>query len=155
MSDKPLDELFQRLQARRPRRGFRPCAWYNAEGDALEIYFTPEPHVAERLDSLFTLFVAAGERERIVGLAIKNMRQHFGEQSGLPEVLLRADRATVRLLVYGALFAHEFVLRSARPRKGRGPRSRSGSGSDLVNAIVEQFGDTVLELQNLEAVAPG
>lgn len=145
--DRPFDDLMAALTSASPAGAFRPCAWYNADGDAWEIYLSPEPHLAERVDALFTVLVSEADRDKVVGVVIKNIRKHFGP-AGLTEVLCKVERATVRLLVQGALFAQEFSL--IRQTSNRPPSGLAGDAR--VQEIIAQVGDIEVELQNREAL---
>lgn len=104
----PFAQMYEEMAARPPGK-FRPCARYNEAGDALEIYLDPAPHVVERVDSLFSIFVDAADRNHIVGLAIKDIGKNF-EGDDLKRVLFSAGRARASLLLLGARFQLEAQL---------------------------------------------
>ena len=145
--ERPFDEVMHSLEARPQEAAFRPCAWYNPDGDAWEIYLTPEPHVAERVDPLFTVLVADADRNRVVGVVIKNIKKHFGP-AGLTSALCATGHATVRLLLQGALFAHEYNLIRHPDRRS----SASQPNASRVQEILDQVGDVEVDLTNREAL---
>lgn len=148
-----FDQFLEVLEHAAPPREFEPFAWYNAPGDSLEIYLTADHHVSERVNSLFTVFVAADDRERVVGLAIKNIQEHFGDS--VKELLVEVGRATVNLLVYGALTGVEvqrFRLRKQRRKLATG--AKRAKTSDRVRTILDDYGDTEVEIRNARELQP-
>jgi hypothetical protein len=95
---------------------FRPSAFYNRDGDTLEVYLRREPYVVERISSMISAFVSESDPNQIVGLAIKNIAKHFGEDPNL-RFLFQAGRATIRLLVMGTMVQQDwqYVRRGIKP----------------------------------------
>jgi hypothetical protein len=153
-----FDDFLSEIKAVRPKP-FKPFAYYNAVGDSMEIYLRPERHISERVDEIFTVFVAVNDRTRIVGLAIKDIRAHFGPE-GLGNTiatLVTTSRATVSGLIYGALAGFQFhLVRESAAGKGK-PRietqkiakpKKSPKKSDRIEKIVNDYGDTVVSISN-------
>lgn len=146
-ASKPYDELLADID-REGREPFSPCAWYNPDGDSLEIYLSPEPHVAERVNTLFTVFVSERDRACVLGLVIKNIRRHFGP-TGISRVAFSTGRASVSLLLFGALFGAEYHTLQRVPGAPQEPPTQSRR---RIFDILEKFGDTEVTLQNTEAL---
>jgi hypothetical protein len=136
-----FEDMLKGLKRAPVETGFHPCAWYNHDGDAWEIYLSPEPHVAERVDTLFSVFVSNADREKVTGFVIKNIRKHFGP-TGLNQILFDAGRASVRLLLCGALIAQEVEYR--KENKPLPPTDRA----DRIRDILVNLGDMEVDLQN-------
>ncbi|MBI4612908.1 MAG: hypothetical protein HY720_04795 [Planctomycetes bacterium] len=143
---KPIEELLEDLGARPTEARFRPTIYYNEDRDTLEVYLTRDPHVVERVNPLFSVFVATEDRHRVVGLAIKNIRRHFGE-AGLSTLVVeagrKAGRAKLRLLLLGALFATEVTMT-------RGTTATEPTGENRILSVLREFGDAEFDLGELE-----
>lgn len=148
-----FDDFVAELETVKPPKKFEPFAWYNAQGDSLEIYLSADHHVSERVNGLFTVFVAADDRDRVVGLAIKNIQQHFGEN--VKEILVNVGRATINLLVHGALTGVE-IHRLKKQRSKAATASSAASKpkpSDRMQAVLNYFGEigeTEVAIRNAE-----
>ena len=101
-----LDDFLKTAASLREAGPFQPCSFYNSSGDSLEIYASNEDHVAERINTLFTVFVSRKDRHKVTGLVIKNLRKHFGKDSKL-NFLVAAGKAKVGVLLRGAQLAQE------------------------------------------------
>ncbi len=55
-----------------PEREFAPFAEYDADGDCIEFFMKPDPHFAERIDGLLTVY-RSQESNEIVGAQIKRV----------------------------------------------------------------------------------
>jgi hypothetical protein len=136
--DEGLAEL-----ARRPRRPFHPCAFYNRLGDAIEIYLKDDAYVAERINPLFSIFVSAKDPSQVVGLAIKNIRKHL-KKSGVSEVFTKVHgRATVKTFVLGALLAVEVTLHDS-------PKQRQEVNREFrerIRPIIDQVGEKEVKVE--------
>lgn len=141
---KPFEALWGELKRRKPEGAFRPCGWYNATGDSLEIYLSTEPYIAERVDTLLTIFVSAHDRYRVVGLAIKNIKKHFGA-SGLTDVFFSSKRAKVALLLLGV--RHQYQAH----REGQHGRGRRLAPASRISGILQGIGNAEVDLRNLTA----
>ena len=140
----PLDELMARLRQTISPRQFRPCAWYNPDGNALEVYLSPETFVAERVDTLFTVFVNPDDRSKVLGLAIKNIKAHFGPQ-GLSQLVLATGKASVSMLIWTAVGA---ALSANLKRREPAPPPNIAR----ITSLAESIGDRAVDMENLEAV---
>ena len=141
---KAFDKLFHDLQTQKAEP-FKPCAWYNADGDALEVYLSPEPHVTERINTLISVFVAPSDRDEVLGFVIKNIKRHFGE-AGVSSVEFMIQRATVRLLLMSALTAFELSY----VRRGVHPEEPVKVANDRVKALLDDLGDAEVDMQNVD-----
>ena len=56
---------------------FKPCALINkyAPGQMLEVFWSNEAYIAERLNNRITLFKSASNRNKIVGVQIEGLDQ--------------------------------------------------------------------------------
>lgn len=66
------DEYIDKLLAE-PERPFSPFAEYDADGDCIEFFMTPDAYFAERVDGLLTVYRSQDNKE-IVGAQIKGMK---------------------------------------------------------------------------------
>ncbi len=112
-----LEDAFEELERDAKGVGEPPFAWFNPDGDTLEVYFEAGPRLAERVDDLISVFVSAEDESRVVGLAIKNITKHFGA-SGIKGAFLAPGKAKLAALIAGAHFALGYRLErtmGARP----------------------------------------
>lgn len=65
-----------------PARVFLPFAEYNRDGDCIEFFLDPEPHYAERIDGLLTVY-RSQQTNDIVGAQIKRVSQILKKFPGL------------------------------------------------------------------------
>lgn len=129
-----------------PREPFEPFAWFNELGDSLEIYLAPRPHVAERVNSLLTVFVDEDDPERVVGLVIKQVRKHLGGPFG---AVLDVGRASVRGIVCSAIASYEVDLtRKPKAKIPEPPEDRPRFGSDRLRPLLDDLGDVEVLVQN-------
>ncbi len=137
-----LDDFLKTPSSLQAAGPFQPCSFYNSSGDSLEIYASNEDHVAERINTLFTVFVSRKDRSKVTGLVIKNLSKHFGKNSRL-NFLVAAGKAKVGVLLRGAQlaqetrFEHESILDRAA----------------LVEKTLEQIGALDVEVPTLQAPA--
>lgn len=61
---------------------FSPAAYYDPDGDCIELFLSPESFKAERLDKWVTVYRGRDSNE-IVGSLIKNIRELFDRFPGL------------------------------------------------------------------------
>lgn len=144
METKPFSEVMAAI-AKEPDSAFRPCAIYNHEGDALEVYLENAPYLVERVDSLISVFVLPSNRDRVVGFAIKRIRKHF-KDSGVSNVAFKHGRVTVNLLVHAARLGREVVHLD----KGVLPPDEGSNRKGLITNLLEEFGPTEVSLQGAE-----
>lgn len=64
-----------------PPGAFQPAAHYDPDGDCIEVFFTDEPFVGERLDQWVTVYRQRGSRE-IAGSLIKGVRKLLARYPG-------------------------------------------------------------------------
>ncbi len=148
MSDtRAFDQVYAALEAQRPEP-FKPCSWYNTDGDSLEVYLSPDPHIAERINTLISVFVCPKDRTRILGFVIKNIKRHFGE-AGLSQVTYAVQRATVRLILLSAMTAFELGF----VRKGVHPEGSTKLGDRRIGALMDELGDAEVEMTNPKELA--
>jgi hypothetical protein len=76
---KNLADLVTEIASRRGKRAFSPCAFYNADGDTLEVYLSGEEFVARRVDGFLTFFVAPGSASEVLGFALKDLKRNLRE----------------------------------------------------------------------------
>lgn len=117
MSDpQPFDQVMEQLRGIPVDPVFRPRAFYNRDGDTLEIYLRRDSFIVERINSFISAFVSTSDPSQIVGLAIKKIREHFGSDPNL-RFLFQTGRATIKLLVMGTLTKQEwdFVRGGIKP----------------------------------------
>ncbi len=58
----------------RPAEQFKPVATYDADGDCIEFFITPEPFYAERVDDLVTVYYSQ-ETNEVIGSLIKGVSE--------------------------------------------------------------------------------
>ena len=139
---KSLDELIFEIQSRPREAAFSPCAYYNRDGDALEVYLSPEAHIAERVNTLITVFVSSTDRDKVVGFVIKNIKKHFGP-AGISNILFAHRRATVRMLLHGTLLVQDWVLQR---RRRAAPPAPLPDRERRIREILDAEGDTEVVL---------
>ena len=84
---------------------FAPRAWYNREGDTLEVVIAPDEEVEERVDDLVTVLRSAATN-KIIGLTIKKLGAFLKEHQNLSFVFRSPE------LTFSALFTAVAVARS-------------------------------------------
>lgn len=86
---------------------FRQLAWYRRGADTLECRFHPDPYIAKRHDELVTVFLAAADRSKVVGFAVRNFVRNFGQYAIGQRLTCRVrwkfapDEMTIKLDVLG------------------------------------------------------
>jgi hypothetical protein len=107
--DIDMDDAFaQQLLARTAelQRHAYPCAFYNVEGDCIEILLSDESYHAQRQDHLLTWLVSRSDG-RIVGLVMKRVKAFIDEVlRKLPGFAIEIREGRIRLvyLVTAALW---------------------------------------------------
>ena len=99
-----------------------PYAWYNREGDALEVYLEEGEGVAESVDPLVTVVVSKQNRTQVIGFVLKRLKQHFIDS--LRQVKFQAGSARIRFLLYDTARLREisFMRDPSCPQGDRAPK---------------------------------
>ncbi len=64
------------LQQASPAESFTPQAYYDPDGDCVELLLSNKPFYAERIDGLLTVYLSE-EDDEIVGSQIKGLKAHL------------------------------------------------------------------------------
>jgi len=90
-----------------PIREFKPCAFYNRDGDCIESFFQPDDFYAERVDDLLTVYYSE-ESGELIGSVIKGVSQVFRDS---PVRAILVDDGRVKI-------SHLFVARASTLKEG-------------------------------------
>lgn len=138
-----LDDLLRdggNIQVEKP---FKPHTFYNSSGDSLEFYASDEPRVAERINSLLTVFVSAVDRNKVIGIVIKNIEKHFGQHTQL-NFIAKMGRAKIALLVRGVQFSQAFAFKRIE---------QNVEMAALLERAIGEIGEMEVDLPRLEHAA--
>lgn len=138
-----FNRVYEELEAKVTPEPFKPCGWYNKDGDSFEIYLSQEPHLTERVNSLISVYVDPKDRSKVLGFVIKNIKRHFGE-AGFSQVTWFVNKATVRLILLSALTAYEMTF----VRKGVHPEDSVKLGNRRIAALIDELGDAEVDVPN-------
>ena len=67
-----LEEYMEWL-SKQPIGEFKPCALINRPGQMLEVFWSNEAYIAERLNNRITLLKSASDRDKIVGVQVEGL----------------------------------------------------------------------------------
>ncbi len=145
----PLSELAASLTSEYAGAEFKPYAFYNEEGDALEIHVAPGEYVANRLDTLFTVFTSLNNSDKVLGLAIKNFKKHdLGKFSDGGKVFCEVGRARIRVKVLALKAMLQAELRAVPDFSNEKEKDEGSRRLRKITPVLEKIGDREVEFDS-------
>ena len=98
-SDAWISDLLESAKEFRAKHPL-PHAWYNPEGDAIEVYLEEGPAVYESVDKFLTVLVQRENRTQVVGFVLKRIKSQFKDV--IKEITAIRHDSFLSLLLYEA-----------------------------------------------------
>lgn len=144
MLQKNLTDLVSEVASRRGKRAFTPCAFYNADGDTLEVYLSGEEFVARRVDGFLTFFVSPNDGTDLLGFTLKNLKRNLRDADiRWPASRVLSGAFLLSLAVYLWERTH------AESRRKDGPEQRT---RESLLDLYRDHADERIRLRNPEAL---